>query len=104
VFPETVQLGINKFVEVEAAVYGGFWMTFIVWTIWDFSLAREFKFSPTMAWVYFLAANMLAVWAVARLGTITGVGVAGLEWIVVVAVAANWLQRGVWSKLVGRRG
>ena len=99
-FPDNVLLGVNKFVEVEAAVYGGFWMTFVVWTIWDFATAQQFKFSKNMAWVYFAAANVLAVWAIGRLAAVTGVRIIGVEWVAVVAVAANWLQRGVWNKLV----
>ena len=103
VFPESVVLGVNKFVAGEAAIYGGFWMTFIVWTIWDFATAQEFKFDSGTGWVYFLAANVLAVWAVGKMESVTGVYVAGLQWVMVVALVTNWLQRTAWSKLVGVR-
>jgi hypothetical protein len=102
VWPQSVVLGVNKFVAGEAAVYGGFWLTFIVWVIWDFAIGQEFRLDNNAAWIYFLAANVLGVWVVTRLSGVTGVRVDGLEWIVVTALALNWVQRTVWTKLVGR--
>ena len=98
-----VELGVNKFVPFEAAVYGGFWMTFIVWTVWDFAIARGYKLGTGMTgMVYFLAANVLGMWAVTKLGVITGIRISDWLWLVGMALVCNFAQRLVRERLAGK--
>ena len=97
--PDLLRLGVNKFTPIEAAVYSGFWMVFIMWVVWDFSLARGFKLGRETGWIYFLAANVLAVMAVSVFSTFTGLR-ASVGGIFVLAVVANAIQREFWGKLV----
>ncbi len=102
IFPNSVILGTNKFVPLEAAIYSGFWLTFFIWTMWDFIIAREVKLEPApLAFIYFLFVNILGIWIVTYAGRYTGIAVAGW-WILVVAVFADSLQRLAWKLVVKR--
>lgn len=100
--PEVVALGVNKFTPIEAAVYSGFWMVFVTWVVWDFSLARGFKLGRESGWIYFLAGNILGVMAISVFAAFTGTR-ATIVGIFVLALAANAIQRELWWKLVSKR-
>ncbi len=101
-FPDIVGLGGNKFIPVEAAIYSGFWLTFVVWTMWDLVISRQVKLEPEgLAFGYFLIVNVLGVWLVTYAVKYTGLQVAGW-WVWVVGAAVNSLQRLVWNWLIKR--
>lgn len=101
-FPGQIALGVNKFVPLEAAIYSGFWLTFFVWSLWDFVIMRGVKLEGTPAFVYFLMANFIGFWLLSYASRYTGLTSEGW-WILVLAVVANFGQRLAW-RLVIKRG
>ena len=103
-WPESLVLGSWRFSEIEAAVYAGFWITFLFWLVWDFAQARGLKMEDWLAtWLFFGTANCAAVWVVTRFGFYLGLGVGRISWILVIGLAATLLQRLVWTLMVGRK-
>lgn len=104
-YPEAVLLGVNKFGAMEAAVYSGFWLTFVVWVLWDFVLAQGGNFgSGWAAYTYFFAANAVGVGVVTVFGGVTGTRVVSVLGVVMVGAVANMLQYWMKEKLLGRGG
>jgi hypothetical protein len=103
-WPESLVLGSWRFAEIEAAIYAGFWMTFIFWLVWDFAKARNFKMDNWLAtWFFFGIVNCVTVWAVTRFGFYLGFMTSSLSWILVIGLGTTLLQRLVWTLLVERR-
>ena len=100
-FPNFVQLGVNKFIPLEAAIYSGFWLTFFVWSMWDFVLLRGVKIEGAPAFVYFLMANFIGFWLLSYASRYTGLVVDGW-WLVVLALLANFGQRLAWKWVIKR--
>ena len=73
-FPASVVLGTWRLTMVEAAIYAGFWLTFFVWTI--------------------------GIWLVARYAAYTGLGIASFWWAFALGAVTNLLQAVAW-KLLG---
>jgi len=100
-----VVLGNWKFGPVEASIYSGFWVTFLIWCFWDFAMAKGLKFDTTAVTIgYFWSVNLFAFWLVSRFSQYFGFGVTGFIWPVFLGLAAHFLQRFVrilvisWSK------
>src|SRR3990172_11939784 len=93
-FPEDIVLGNWSFNQLESAIYAAFWITFFVWAMWDFIMARNVKFkTETGAWSYFLVINILGIWLTARFSHIAGFGIGHFLWAGLIALATNTAQR-----------
>ena len=93
-----VVLGTFKYTIGEAAVYAGFWATFLVWLFWDFAQARGWNLKGTFqTFVFFWILNIAAIWLVARFAPITGVGITSYVWAIIVAFVVDLAQTAVWT-------
>jgi len=103
VFPESVVLGNWRFSAIEAAIYSSFWLTFFIWIIWDYLMARNTNLkSGVSVWLYFAAVNTVGIWIIARLPHFLGLGIASWFWALVLGILANWLQRIVFGIITKR--
>lgn len=102
-FPIALSLGGGRFVPIEAAIYSGFWMTFVVWIMWDFMIAKRVNLEPEyVGFIFFLLINIVGVWTVARFTHYSGIQITNFAWVCILAVCANILQRIVRSILVSK--
>jgi len=103
-FPEAVVLGNFRFTPTESALYSGFWMTVILWAMWDFVHAKGVSITKTAGafWVFF-AMNFVAVWLVSRFSHIAGLGIVSFAWALLIALIANLVQRIVFEIVTARQ-
>ena len=103
-FPGNVVLGNWRFGALEAAIYAGFCVTFFVWVLWDFAMAKTVKFdAKIVTFGYFWSANILSFWLVSRFPRYAGFGMSDYVWALLVAFIAYFAQR-LAFKLVTKRG
>lgn len=103
-WPESLILGNWRFAEIESAIYTGFWMTFLLWLVWDFALARGLRMEDRLAtWLFFGVVNCASVWVITRFGFYLGLAVSSFSWVLVVGLAATLIQRLIWSLVVERK-
>jgi hypothetical protein len=106
IFPDNIVLGTWKFNSLEAAIYSSFWVTFVVWTAWDFIYSRQSKFmleGGLITNLYFWAINTMGVWIVARFPGFTGIGISSFVWAFVIGGIFNIFQRIVLGLILGRK-
>jgi len=93
-FAGNVILGNTRFNEIESAVYAGFWVTFIIWVVWDYIYARAQKLGDTfITSIIFWITNSVGIWLVSRFSDVLGLGISNYGWAFVVGVFANFIQR-----------
>lgn len=105
IFPENIVLGTWKFTSLEAAIYSSFWVTFVVWTAWDFIYSRQSKFvleGGLITNLYFWAINTMGVWIVARFPGFTGMGISSFAWAFVIGGIFNIFQRIILGLILGK--
>ncbi len=89
-----VVLGNSKFTNVEAGVYAGFWITFIVWAFWDFSMGRRYNLQKKYrSFIFFFLVNIFAFWAVSKFSNWLGFALNDFTWVLALAFVATYLQR-----------
>lgn len=104
IFPATIQLGNGRLMPLESAIYSGFWLTFIVWSMWDYIIMRRARLEPEyVALGYFLLVNTLGVMLVAYFTRFTGLNVQNFWWCLGIAFGANIFQRQAFRMITGRR-
>jgi hypothetical protein len=90
----TVVLGSTRLTVFEAAVYAGFWLTFVVWVFWDLAIARGMKIvNQSRSYYYFLVVNLMGVWLVSRFSGYTGFSIESFSWALLLGVLVNAFQR-----------
>jgi len=98
VFTTDVVLGTYRFATFEAAVYSGFWITFLAWVVWDFVKARGININSNILKIIFLwLANSAAVWIVARFANLTGLGISSFRWALLLGLIVALAQGTVWA-------
>lgn len=103
IFPGAVVLGNWRFSPIESAVYAGFWVTFFVWILWDFALAKGVNFDTGLVTLgYFWSANVFAFWLVSRFSQYAGLGITNYLWAFAIGLVAYMVQRLAWKLVVGR--
>jgi hypothetical protein len=104
IFPSLVVLGNMRLVPLEASIYAGFWVTFFVWTMWDFVLVRKVDLEPfALRLLFFFSVNSLGIWIVSRYAEkYTGLGIVSFWWALILGGLITLLQIVSW-KLVGKR-
>ena len=104
VYPNSVVLGNWRFSPVEASIYSGFWVTFFIWVLWDFAIAKNVKFdSALVTFGYFGLSNFFSFWLVARFSQYAGLGIAHYGWAILVGLTAYIFQRIAWRSIVGKK-
>lgn len=102
-FPYGVVLGTYRLNPTEAAIYSGFWVTFIIWTAWDFAIARKISLEkPIKSFVYFFLVNILAVWIIARFAPLSGMGIVSFWWAIGVGAVISILHKLVKKVILER--
>ncbi|HJX01703.1 MAG TPA: hypothetical protein VJ348_00840 [Candidatus Humimicrobiaceae bacterium] len=103
IFPGNVVLGTWRFTGVEAAIYSSFWLTFFIWVVWDFMIAKGFDFSvDSLSWIYFFVINAAGIWMVARFAWLLGMGISSFVWAIIIGILVTVAQRLTWG-IVTRR-
>lgn len=101
IFPQDLVLGTWRFTAAEAAIYSGFWVTFVVWIFWDFLLARRYKFSRLLNFFWFWLANTLGIWLMAHINHYSGLGISAYYWAIVLGLVVNLAQSRVRKFYLG---
>lgn len=102
-FPYEVVLGTYRLNPTEAAIYSGFWVTFIIWTAWDFAIARKINLQkPAKNFIYFLLVNIVAIWVVARFAPLSGMGIVNFWWAISMGSVISILHKLVKKVILER--
>ena len=102
-FPASVVLGTWRLTFIEAAIYAGFWLTFFVWTIWEYVLFRKVKLETfSLRFLFFFVVNSLGIWLVSRYAGYSGLGITSYWWAFALGATAELLQLAAW-KLWGEK-
>lgn len=98
---EYISLGGERFNNIEAGIYGGFWITFIIWVFWDFSLGRRYNLDKKYrSFLFFFFVNIFAFWAVSMFDRFIGFKVMDYYWFIILAMVATFFQRIVRRMIV----
>jgi hypothetical protein len=98
IFTIDVVLGTYRFSTFEAAVYSGFWITFLAWVVWDFIKARGISLNnKVLAVVVLWLANSAAIWIVARFAHMTGLGISSYRWALLLGLVVALAQGTFWA-------
>ena len=91
---EYVRLGNSRFTNIEAGVYAGFWITFIVWAFWDFSMGRRYNLQKKYrSFIFFFLVNIFAFWAASKFEHWIGYKLLDFSWVFVLSFIATFSQR-----------
>lgn len=83
----------------SAVVAGALW-TIITLLVEPFMEVLKFKpKNPMHSMMIYLVVNFVALWVTARMAPLTGFGVSGWLWILVLAFVANMVQYAAWTAL-----
>ena len=94
----------GRFSPFEASFYAGFWLTFFIWIWWDIAIVRNFKLNKqSESLTFFLLVNILSLFIISKLRSLTGFSIDGYLAVLGIAVIATFLQRLGWSLVVKRR-
>jgi len=96
--PRSVAIGNSIFFKYQAIVFSGFVWSLIIWFTPVFAKELEIamKDKTTMMLTY-LAVNFATLWFIARFSFFTGVGLANYWIVLIIAVAANFVQYMTWK-------
>ena len=96
-FPTHFVLGSLTMSVTYGIIFSGLVWTVLVW--FTEPVLRLFKIKPgkgmSMMMAY-LAANVVALWLISRLGPVIGFGISGILWVFGLAFVANFVQYIVW--------
>ena len=103
IFPSEVVLGNFRLLPLEASIYAGFWLTFFIWTMWEYVLVRKVKVeSFNLRIIFFFFVNSLGIWIISQYGKYTGLGLTSFWWVLVLGGVTDLLQGVAWN-LFGKR-
>jgi len=103
VFPKVVVLGNFRFSAPESAIYAGFWITVLIWAMWDYIYVRNIKLNRLSGrFLVFWALNFVSFWLVSRFSHIAGFGISSFWWAAAIGFFANLVQRFFWNVVIGR--
>lgn len=98
VWPSAIVLGNNIRSPIVASMLSGFLLTIVValappiMKLTGLKIKEESKQA-----LFYLIFNVVGIWLIARMATFTGFGIVSFWVAVVLGVAANFLQWGVWK-------
>lgn len=103
IFPSEITLGSLHLSYFEAAIYAGFWLTFFLWTLWEYLLVRKVGLEPfALRLFYFFFVNSLGIWIISQYGRFSGLGVASFGWVLILGGILDLLQGAFWN-ILGKR-
>ncbi len=92
VYPAAYTLGTYRLSTLWAAIVAGFIWTALVWFSEPIVAMVKIKVSDKMKMFFYLFANFVALWLVARIAPYSGFGVASFVWVFLLALVANFAQ------------
>lgn len=92
IYPAAFTLGTFRLSVLWAAVVAGFVWTALVWFSEPIVTIVKLKVPDKMKMFFYLFANFVALWLVARISAYSGFGVASFVWVFVLALIANFVQ------------
>ncbi len=102
-FSGSIVLGTWRLTPVEASIYAAFWLTFFVWTMWDYMLLRKVVLEPLFLRIFFFfVINSLGIWLVSRYANYTGLGIGSFWWAFALGAVTVIVQTIAW-KLGGKK-
>lgn len=103
VAPEHLTLGNDRFNNIESGIYAGFWITFIIWAFWDFSMGRRYNLAKKYrSFIFFFLVNFFSFWGVSNFENWVGFSQQDLVWIVIIAIIATIFQRFIKKSMTKR--
>jgi hypothetical protein len=97
-----VAMGSWRFSLIEASIYSGFCLTFIIWVCWDFAMARHYNFKKKgFTLGFFIAANLFSLYAISTFSYVTGFRVESFLWFILLGIVFALIQRVAWRVVVG---
>lgn len=93
-FPDMVVVGNANFGTFGASVISSFWITFFVWSLWEYMIVRNVKFdTDEFFYSYACFLNVFGVWLISRYSEYSGLGVVNFGWVVVLGLASTIVQK-----------
>lgn len=92
VYPAAYTLGNFRFSVLWAAIVAGFIWTVLVWFSEPILGLLKVKVEGGKQMIFYLLANFIALWLVARIAFFSGFGVASFVWVFVLALVGNLVQ------------
>jgi len=92
VYPAAYTLGTFRLSVFWAAVVAGFIWTVLVWFSKPIVAIVKLKVPDKMKTFFYLLANFVALWLVARIAPYSGFGVASFVWAFLLALVAIFVQ------------
>lgn len=92
-FPENFVLGTWKLTSLEASIYSGFWITFVIWIFWDFIFAKNIKIKGLKLFLWFWIANIVGIWITTHMSNFTGFGISFFYLAIILGFFTNIIQR-----------
>ncbi|MBI4153633.1 phage holin family protein [Candidatus Woesebacteria bacterium] len=92
VYPAAYTLGTFRLSTLGAGVVAGFIWTVLIWFSEPLVSIIKLKVSDKMKMAFYLLANFVSLWLVARIAPYSGFGVASFVWAFVLALVANLAQ------------
>ncbi len=98
--PANYALGNDIFTPLQAAMFTGLVLNWIIWNVEKQLKEFEIKLEGQMQMMLaYLLVNFASLWIFARLAFIFGFGVISFVWVFALALVANFAQYFVWSYL-----
>lgn len=89
-FSENIVLGNNRLSLPAAAALSGLILTLLVFFAPSVVQKTGYKIKDEqMRWVVFLGVNIVGLWVIKRLATITGLGISGILYVLALAVVVT---------------
>ena len=102
--PSDITLGSWRFSTLEASLYAGFCLTFLVWIWWDFALAWKFDFHKKLpVFLFFLFVNYFSILTITRFDYLTGFSITSFFWAFIIGFVATILQQGIHQLIVRQK-
>lgn len=99
-FPNMIVLGSFRLPAIPSAIYSGFWLTFVVWCLWEYMFVRNVDFdTDEFKNLYSLFVNILGIWLISRYSEYTGLGIVSIGWVFVLATVAMIVQKIINEKI-----
>lgn len=95
-----IVLGSFRLPAIPSAIYSGFWLTFVVWCLWEYMFVRNVDFdTDEFKNLYSLFVNILGIWLISRYSEYTGLGIVSIGWVFVLATVAMIVQKIINEKI-----
>lgn len=98
-----IELGEGRFSSVEASIYTGFWLTFMVWVWWDFAIAKKVSLDKYLFNLgFFLFVNTFSLWVLSRFSGFTEFEIKNYVWILIIGMTVTLCQKIAWNLVVNQ--